>query len=167
MRSALKDTGAMLLGAGIGVGLMYLLDPQSGRRRRALIRDQFFSFSNDVVANANKRAQDFKNRARGQVMEWRQRSGEQQVEDSVLKERARAQVGHVISHPGTLEFQARNGLIIIVGPVLRGEKIKIEDRLRKTRGVHSWDLSGIEEHDTAENIPGLQGVSHRQRKYGS
>ena len=30
-----------LAGAGLGAGLMYILDPQQGRRRRALMRDQF------------------------------------------------------------------------------------------------------------------------------
>jgi hypothetical protein len=31
-----NPTGAWLLAAGIGAGLMYLFDPQNGRRRRAL-----------------------------------------------------------------------------------------------------------------------------------
>ncbi len=164
--SSVRDTGAMLLGACVGAGLMYLLDPQSGRRRRALIRDQASSFARDARIEASRRKQDWINRTRGQVMEWRKRSAEGIVEDDTLKERARAQVGHVVSHPGALEFQARQGLVIIAGPVLCGEKQHIEERLRKTRGVQSWDLSGIVEHETAANIPGLQGEARRQ-KYGS
>lgn len=31
----LQDRGAVLTGLGVGVGLMYLLDPERGRRRRA------------------------------------------------------------------------------------------------------------------------------------
>ncbi len=167
MRSALRDTGTMLLGAGIGAGLMYLLDPHAGRRRRAIIRDQVLSFTHSAQLEANRRKQGLINRTRGQVMELRRRTIEGAVDDDTLEQRARAQVGHVISHPGALEFQARKGLVIIAGPVFRGEKQSIEQRLRKTRGVKSWDLSGIQEHDTGERVPGLQGVVRRQRRYGS
>ena len=31
---------ALIGGAGLGAGLMYLLDPDRGKRRRALVRDQ-------------------------------------------------------------------------------------------------------------------------------
>jgi hypothetical protein len=34
---------AVLVGAGMGAGLMYFYDPQMGRRRRALTRDQLIS----------------------------------------------------------------------------------------------------------------------------
>ncbi|HET9227654.1 MAG TPA: YtxH domain-containing protein [Thermoanaerobaculia bacterium] len=34
------DQLALLGGAGLGAGLMYLLDPDGGRRRRALTRDK-------------------------------------------------------------------------------------------------------------------------------
>ena len=31
---------SVVAGAGLGAGLMYMLDPQGGRRRRALAKDQ-------------------------------------------------------------------------------------------------------------------------------
>jgi gas vesicle protein len=37
MRRSIEDTMAMLAGAGIGMGLMYLLDPDSGAKRRGRI----------------------------------------------------------------------------------------------------------------------------------
>ena len=54
-----STTGALgrevaLLAAGVGVGalIMYMLDPEQGRRRRALARDQVTSFANTrVVTN--------------------------------------------------------------------------------------------------------------------
>lgn len=33
----------MLGSLGLGAGFMYFLDPYRGRRRRALVRDQYFS----------------------------------------------------------------------------------------------------------------------------
>jgi len=165
--SGLRDTGVMLLGAGMGAGLMFLLDPKGGARRRGILRDKAFSLGKDAVERANRRGQNLVNRARGGILEWRQRSLEGQVDDDTLQQRVRAQIGHVVSHPGALEFEARDGKITIVGPVLSGEKARIQDRLRKTRGVRSWDLSGIEEHRSEEKIPGLQGRARGQRKFGT
>jgi hypothetical protein len=165
--SGMRDTGVMLLGAGVGAGLMFLLDPKGGNRRRSLVRDKIFSLGRDAVDSASRRSQDVLNRARGEMLEWWQGVRERRVDDDTLEQRARAQVGHVVSHPGALEFHARDGMIIITGPVLRGEKMKIQERLHKTRGVRSADLSGIQEHTVGDRIPGLQGRSRGQRRFGT
>jgi hypothetical protein len=158
MRSGLKDSGVMLLGASVGAGLMYLLDPRGGAHRRALIRDKFVSMSKQTAWEADRRRRDMMNRVRGEFEEFRRRG--QQVDDDTLIDRARAQIGHVVAHPGSLEITASHGCVFVRGPVLRGERSRIEQRLRKTRGVQSCELSGIVEHDSAENVPGLHSVSH-------
>jgi hypothetical protein len=56
---------SMLAGAGIGAGLMYLLDPQTGRRRRALIRDQAVGVAHDASDAAGVVGRDFANKAKG------------------------------------------------------------------------------------------------------
>jgi hypothetical protein len=56
---------ALLAGAGLGAGLMYLLDPQMGRRRRALARDQAVSLAHEAQDAAGVVARDATNRARG------------------------------------------------------------------------------------------------------
>ncbi len=64
-------TIALLSGIGFGAALMYVLDPERGRRRRALARDKAISIANktgDVVA---KRSRDIANRARGVAAEAR------------------------------------------------------------------------------------------------
>ena len=40
-----KPAAALLGGIGIGAALMYLLDPDRGRRRRALVRDKAVHFA--------------------------------------------------------------------------------------------------------------------------
>jgi len=165
--SGMRDTGVMLLGAGMGAGLMFLLDPHGGARRRSLIRDKFVSLGKSAADGVSRRRQDWINRMRGEVLEWRQRATEGPIDDDTLELRARAQVGHVVSHPGALEIEARNGLVKVAGPVLVGEKAKIRERLHKTRGVKSCELSGIEEFQSAERVPGLQGTSRRQRRFGT
>lgn len=159
MRSGLKDGGVMLLGASVGAGLMYLLDPRGGAHRRALIRDKFVSLSKQTAWEADRRRRDMMNRMRGEIEEFRRRG--QHVDDDTLIERARAQIGHVVSHPGSLEITASNGCVFVRGPVLRGERSRVEERLRKTRGVQSCELSGLVEHDSAEHVSGWQGAHSR------
>jgi YtxH-like protein len=64
-------TCAFLTGLALGVGLMYLLDPQAGRRRRALVRDKAHSWANDAEDYAEKTARHLRNKAQGVVHEAR------------------------------------------------------------------------------------------------
>jgi len=56
---------ALLAGAGLGAGLMYIFDPQMGRRRRALARDKTVSLAHEAQDAAEVVAKDMKNRAQG------------------------------------------------------------------------------------------------------
>jgi hypothetical protein len=64
--------GIYLLGGfGAGIALMYFLDPDRGRRRRALLRDQFSKWTRIGRETASGRAKDLRNRAAGAVIEAR------------------------------------------------------------------------------------------------
>ncbi len=56
---------AFLAGAGLGAGLMYVLDPQMGRRRRAVARDRAVHLAHEARDAAGTVARDMSNRARG------------------------------------------------------------------------------------------------------
>jgi hypothetical protein len=56
---------SMLTGMGLGACLMYILDPQLGRRRRALARDQFVKATRQTQEAAKVTACDVRNRAQG------------------------------------------------------------------------------------------------------
>jgi hypothetical protein len=64
-----------LLGLGTGAALMYFLDPDRGRRRRALVRDQAVSLTNDARETIEGTAQDLSNRAYGVYAETRRAVG--------------------------------------------------------------------------------------------
>lgn len=64
-------TTELLLGMGIGAGLMYLLDPRTGNRRRAILRDKIrhgLHEGQDFLEDAGR---DLANRAQGVVAETR------------------------------------------------------------------------------------------------
>jgi hypothetical protein len=54
---------------GLGALTMYLLDPEQGRRRRALLRDQLTHARRVVREQASGTARDLTNRAQGVAAE--------------------------------------------------------------------------------------------------
>jgi hypothetical protein len=56
---------------GIGALAMYFFDPVSGRRRRALLRDQLVHAQHELSEYAEGTAKDLRNRAQGIVAEAR------------------------------------------------------------------------------------------------
>ena len=62
---------ALLGGFGAGIAFMYFLDPERGRRRRALLRDQLNKWTRVGREAASGKAKDIRNRAEGAVIEAR------------------------------------------------------------------------------------------------
>lgn len=60
-----------LAGLGSGAALMYFLDPDRGRRRRALVGDQVTSLTNNAQKTIGKKQRDLQNRAKGLWAETR------------------------------------------------------------------------------------------------
>ena len=59
----------MALGAALGAGVMYLLDPEQGRRRRGLLRDQMLSKTHQAEEELEAKARQVRNKAQGVVSE--------------------------------------------------------------------------------------------------
>ncbi len=80
---------AILTGAGVGAGLMFMLDPERGRRRRAQVRDKAVGTWNTASRTVRGKSQDVANRARGVVASTRSMLGGRRAED---RKRSEAQV---------------------------------------------------------------------------
>lgn len=67
----MQSNGWMMFLAGLGTGaaLMYYLDPDRGRTRRALVRDQAVGLTNDASRVISNTAEDLSNRAYGAAIE--------------------------------------------------------------------------------------------------
>jgi uncharacterized membrane protein/osmotically-inducible protein OsmY len=157
-RTMLQDRGALLTGLGIGVGLMYFLDPERGRRRRALIRDRVAhsaSVSGDAMSATGR---DVVHRATGVAARLRGTFGRGPVDDGVLVERVRAQLGRMISHPRAVDVDAADGVVTLRGPILQHEMRRLLNAVERVGGVREV-VSQLEEHKEAGNIPALQGGS--------
>jgi hypothetical protein len=69
----MRDSGKLIGGLLVGAAIMYLLDPERGGRRRALVRDQAARARNKLGDGLPATARDLGNRAKGAVAELRSR----------------------------------------------------------------------------------------------
>src|SRR5512140_1840504 len=103
----------MLQGLAIGAAAMYLLDPDKGRRRRALLRDRLNVLGSDIAELAHDAARDSANRLQGvRARVDRVRSGSDgSIDELRLIERVRAALGRVVSHPHAIQVGAMQGTV--------------------------------------------------------
>lgn len=146
----------LVRGMAIGAGLMYLLDPDRGRRRRAMVRDQVVSSWHDLDDAVDTASRDLKNRARGVIAETRSRIRGEEVDDQVLTARIRSRIGRVVSHPHAVDVEVEGGCVTLRGPVLESEKSALVSTVKGMRGVEGV-IDRLETHEDAGRVPGLQG----------
>jgi hypothetical protein len=96
--------GSVGVGAGLGAGLMYLLDPEEGGRRRALVRGKAVHSLRLGGQAALRTSRDLGNRTKGLVAEAgsRLRRHEEEVDDRILRDRVRSKLGRAVSHPSAI-----------------------------------------------------------------
>jgi hypothetical protein len=76
--------------------------------------------------------------------------------NDVLAERVRATMGRCVSHPHAIHVEARDGQVVLSGPILGDEVQPLVRAVRAVPGVHGVE-DRLERHTRAENIPALQG----------
>lgn len=151
----------MAAGALLGAVAMYVLDPDKGRRRRAIARDRARSIvagTGDAVRVARRDAASrIKGlRARARHL-FRQRA---LPDDLVLIERVRARMGRLVSHPHAVQVGAREGRVTLSGPILAHEAAPLLRAVRTVWGVTEVD-DRLVAHERPDSIPSLQGGSAR------
>ncbi len=152
----------LIAGVAIGSGLMFLLDPQAGRRRRALVRDKTVRWSRltgNAVETSFRRIEGTR---RGVVATVRHlRSVEEQVDDTTLEARLRMCIGRHSSHPRAIVVKVADGCVTLSGKVLSGEVREVLSCASEVRGVRAVD-NHLEAFEEPGNIPELQGTPRRQ-----
>jgi osmotically-inducible protein OsmY len=152
----MKKGVALVGGAGLGAALMYLFDPDRGKRRRALIRDKVEAASNKLSDKADKMQRDLRNRAYGVVAETKSIFRHDEVPDNVLVDRVRSRLGRIPVHIGAFDISARDGVVTLRGQILADELPTVLRAARFVRGVKGID-NQFEVHERAANVPALQG----------
>lgn len=150
-----------LFGVVVGAGLMYLLDPDRGKRRRALVRDQVVHAGHELGElgdTLSAKAQHVANQARGAAAETQARLRGEDVDDFILQARVRSEIGRAVSNPGAVHVTVNNGRVALSGPVLASEVGDLLSTVRSVRGVE--DVRNLlDVHERAGRIPALQGAA--------
>jgi uncharacterized membrane protein len=152
----------ILAAASVGAALMYLLDPDRGNRRRALIRDRLVSTVRRAGDAAEVTARDVANRARGGLAELASWVASRPVDDHLVAERVRSRLGSLVSHPRSIDVAVRDGRVTLSGPVLADEVDQLLAGVGRVRGVRGID-DRLQVHREPGNVPGLQGPARRPR----
>ncbi|HZT01854.1 MAG TPA: SRPBCC family protein [Steroidobacteraceae bacterium] len=145
-----------LSAAAAGAISMYLLDPDHGRRRRAIMRDRLASGMSRLDDATNVASRDLRNRARGVAHEVRSRFTREEVPDEVLCERVRSRLGGAVSHPGAIEVSALSGRVVLSGAVLEREYVRLLRTVWSVRGVADVE-DRLAVYESPAGISSLQG----------
>jgi osmotically-inducible protein OsmY len=138
---------------------MYFMDPERGRRRRALVRDKVAHTTRASSNALGAVGLDLAHRAAGLFARARSVVRQRPVDDGVLVERVRAKLGRVVSHPHAIDVNASNGYVRLRGPVLRSEASRLVRVVARVAGVRDV-IDALDVHLSAD-IPALQGGSTR------
>src|ERR1051325_747350 len=121
---------ALLTGAGFGGLALHALDPQMGRRRRAVARDKMTKIQRKAGDAASVTARDLRNRTWGTLAEGRARLTERHVPDEDLQERARSEIGFLVRYPSFIDVLARDGIVTLSRHALNDECEQLAEGIR-------------------------------------
>lgn len=133
---------AILTGAATGAGLMFILDPANGRRRRAFVRDKSVKAWNKSERVITKTSRDLKNRTAG------------------LAHDARKAVGGLSSFP-----EGAKGMAHKAGERVTESAARWSPALRwiATAAGGAMAVYGLKKRDTLGTTMGMLGVGMMSR----
>lgn len=120
----------------IGAGLMFLMDPQRGRARRAWLADKLTSSVRRTGRSFYRTGQDLANRAYGTAVETRSKFQREPISSEQLLQRVRSEMGRAVSHPRLVQVMTdANGTVTLSGRVLASETDRLVSTVESIRGV--------------------------------
>jgi uncharacterized membrane protein len=161
MGKILDSTLAAVGGAGLGAGLLYLMDGNAGGTRRARLRDKAVHAAKEARDTLGMVASDLAGRSHGIRPRLRHALRRERVDDRVLAERVRSKLGRYVSHPRSIGVQASDGRVSLAGHILSREAPALLTHIRRVPGVRQVE-DALERHDKASGVPGLQGGGTRR-----
>ncbi|MEI2416536.1 BON domain-containing protein [Orrella sp. JC864] len=153
----MKHTFDRLVALAVGAAAMYYLDPQMGRRRRALLCDKFDALCHDACHAMQAKGKDAAHRVKGMVAQAGSSMASEPVDDERLAERIRSQLGRLVSTPGAVDVSVADGVATLSGQILAAEREPLVEAVAAMQGVGGVD-DRLSTHDAPGNVPELQGA---------
>jgi uncharacterized membrane protein len=144
---------------------MYLLDPERGRRRRAVAVAKAAHALRAGGSSLGRASRDLAHRGRGLAFEAGARLPLRSapVEDQVLENRVRSKMGRFVSHPSAIEVLAEDGEVTLAGEILESEVARLLAAVRSVRGVRKVD-DQLRVYESPEKVSSLQGEPRQRNR---
>ena len=154
--------GTAGLGVGVGAGLMYLLDPQGGRGRRALARDKSLSALKQGGKAAAKTSRHLGNKTKGLVAEAGSKLRKSDLADDGQKllKKVQKAVRASVSHPSAIDPILENGRVYLHGLVLASEVALLLAAIEAVEGVDSVE-NRLEIHESPKDLAAFRKGAKR------
>jgi BON domain-containing protein len=130
----MKTMATFITGSMAGAAVTFLADPTLGRRRRALLRDAVMHDSKILARAIIISGRDTVQRAKGILEQVKDTFTPEEVDDAVLTDRIRTEIGRVCSHPN-VEVIVEDRRVTLQGPVVAHERRPILRAARSVKGV--------------------------------
>lgn len=144
LREHRNEAFALLAGVGIGAAVMYFLDPRRGNARRAQVVERTSGAIRSATHDMEIRRRDLRNRARGVAAELGASIRHKRVDDDVLTERVRAEIGHHADSLRHLEVHSAAGRVTLHGEVAPDDHAEVIRSALHVRGVRGVDDQLVE-----------------------
>jgi hypothetical protein len=158
--------GSAGVGAGLGAGLMYLLDPQGGRGRRAVARDKSVSALKTGGQVAAKTSRHLGNKTKGLVAEAGSKLrksdlvGDLANNGGALLKKVERKIRKAVSHPTAIEPILEGGKVMLHGLVLASEVAGLLAAIGSVQGVTEVE-NRLELHESAQDLAAFRNGAKR------
>ncbi|WP_144630878.1 BON domain-containing protein [Bordetella genomosp. 13] len=116
-----------------GAAAMYFLDPETGRRRRAVVRDKALSNYHSAGRYARAQGRNLANHVRGAAAHIKGSPAPES--DQQLEGRVRTRLGRLVSRPGAIEVTVTDGAVCLGGRIPASEHAGLVDAIMAVDGV--------------------------------
>jgi hypothetical protein len=124
--------------AALGAAFMYLLDPEQGRRRRALVRDRTAGFARRTFRRSARMGRAAGAQAYGVTQKvTHMREEEKELDDTTLARKVETEIFRDADAPkGQVDVNVVEGVVYLRGELERPDMIReLEKKARKVAGV--------------------------------
>ena len=142
--------------AAAAAGIAWLLDPEAGRRRRALLRDRVAAFFRRGVRSGERAAHGVASEAYGLKQKATHlREQPKDFDDGTLKAKVETELFRAADSPkGTVNVNAQHGVVQLRGQVESPQLI--DELVARTRSVQ-----GVREVENLLHLPGSPAPMHQ------
>jgi osmotically-inducible protein OsmY len=142
--------------AAAAAGIAWLLDPEAGGRRRALLRDRVAAFFRRSARSGGRAARGVASEAYGLKQKaTRLREQPKDFDDGTLKAKVETELFRAADAPkGTVDVNAQHGVVQLRGEVESPELI--DELVARARSVQ-----GVQEVENLLHLPGSPAPMHQ------